>query len=649
MTGYTFNQQLFALRLSKGLSRKEVSRQAHVFRVALYLYEKGYLRPRGKDLAKLESFYDAKIDFSGEKDYPAEIEETKKTPGFVRKKRVLVFGILSAVMAAILATGAGLFVTSTKNDASFYGPTYTALYQASRDQGKAGTEIVTNASYHYLISSSTTDGSILFYDSSSLLHFNECHYGVNIIFTGRPEIGNCRIEYRFGGDLGSDSHRCYFSFGSVTYGNVISFEVLYYGEAATKFENYRVHVQGEGDFSDETLLYVFNYDIIDAVRYFDNIVQEYCGEGKTFLKDFLPDREKGRNVALLTQILGLALLGFGLLGLFVGLTFLSYFSLANFRPKQAEEEASKGKELPKDLQIPFIFPDFALLALTRALFVFSLLLLAVSFLGKVGVGLPALFYNEGFLSFLRTSFRITPFLWLWLTCRSSNGGKILAKAVKSFLIFFFLAAAETALIALTNAWGYDFSELIFDYVPGSVFQAVALLFLVHFFLSFTPAFLQSKGRGAVVLWRCLSLLPLSLLIASVIISNAHILFFDVKKNIYVSFWFPSSALAASIISVLLLYGQFFLRLFFKRRYGGRASYYFNGNFFALWSNLLVVLVFLLVYVLILLLRGNEYAYYLGLINGEWILTLIPFFLLCKNAANSINGQRLALDLPPVEQ
>ena len=137
------------------------------------------------------------------------------------------------------------------------------------------------------------------------------------------------------------------------------------------------------------------------------------------------------------------------------------------------------------------------------------------------------------------------------------------------------------------------------------------------------------------------MLPLSLLIASVIISNAHVLFYNFTKNIFVSFWFPSSALPASIISVLFLYGQFFLRLFFKRRYGSRAPYYFNGNSFALWSNILMVLVFLLTYVLIILLKGNEYAYYLGLTSGEWILTLIPFLLICKSAPSEINEQRLA--------
>ena len=641
MSGYAFNQQLLGLRLDQGLSRKQVSQQAHVGAAALFLYEKGYLRPKGKDLAKLESFYGEKLDFSGEKDYPAEAIETEKKPAFTRKKRVLGFGIFSATMALILAVGAGLFGVSTQNDSSFYGSTYASLYHAARDKGKAGTDLATNASYHFLEPPSGRAATILFYDASSFLHFSECRYSVNVVFLEQPEIGSTRLEYRFGGDLLSASNRCYFNFGSVTYGNVISCEALYYGEEVTEIENYQVRVKGEGDFDEEKILMLLNYGLSDAAYYFDEILAEYCENAPSFLHDFLPDREKGRSAAFFAQTAGLSMLFLGLLGLFVGLGFLSSSALSRFHPHQGEIPARKAlKELPKDFHAPFVLPDFALAFLTRFLFFSSLLLLAVSFLGKVGVGLPPLFHNEAFLSFLQISFRIAPFLWLWLVCRGTrDGGKILSKAANSFLVFFFLAGMETALIAVTNAWDYDFSELIYGFVPGSVFQVVALLFLVHFFLAFTPKFLEGKKRWAWVLWRCLSLLPLSLLALSVILSNAHLLFIDVAQNIYVSFWFPSSVLPAVIISVLLLYGQYLLRLFFQRRYGKSAPYYLNGDYFALWSNLLAVLVFLLTYFFIQLLQGNEYAYYLGLIQGEWILMLIPFFLLCKSAPQGCDAPK----------
>ena len=628
MGGYTFNQQLYSLRLGKGLSRKEASKGMGLTRLALFLYEKGYFRPHGKAKEKLQSYYGVALDFEKEKDYPSAINDENK-PVFARKKRVLAYGIVTAAMAAILAVGTTMFVRSTKNDASFYGESYASLYQVARVSGKVGTEIATNAPYHYVQAPDNDYASIIFYDSSSFLHFNECRYAVNVYFPERPELGTGRLDYRFGGDLASDSRRCYFTYGNTTSGGVHSCDALYEGQPVEKVEHFKVHVAGNGNFDEATILWLFNYYIKDAVHALDKILQVHLGENVSFMNNFVQDREKGRAVAYSLQIAGLSMLIGGLIGLFAGLSLLAYSLLRRLHLRQAMEVVSARRELPKDFHIPVAIPDFLLLGLVRALFVVSLLFLAASFLGKVGVGLPSLFYDATFLSVLKTTFMVMPFLWLLFVCRStSDGGKILSKMTKSFMVFFFLAGFETAIIAVTNAWGYDFSGLIYDYVPGSVFQVVTLLFLIHFFLAFTPRFLQGRGTRAVVLWRLLSLLPLGLLVASVIISNAHSLFYDVPKNIFISFWFPASVLPASIVSTFIIYGSFFLRLFFKRRYG---PFYLNGDRFALWENLLSVLILLLVYGFVALLRGNEYAYYLGLANAEWILTLIPFFLLCKSA------------------
>ena len=628
MRGYTFNQQLHSLRLSQGLSRKEAAKAMGLTRLRLFLYEKGYFRPRGKAKEKIESYYGTTLDFEKENDYPSAINDENK-PVFARKKRVVAYGIVTFAMAAILAVGTTMFVRSTKNDASLYGESYAALYQVARDSGKAGTEIVTNAPYHYVQAEDNNYASILFYDSSSFLHFNECRYAVNVYFIDHPELGWGRLDYRFGGDLASPSRRCYFTYGNTDYGSVLSCDALYDGQPVERVEHFKVHVAGNGNFDEETVKWLFNYYIGDAVFALDKILQRYFGENVSFMNHFVKDREQGRTVAFTLQLVGLSLLVVGLLGLFAGLSLLAYSLLRRLHLRQAVEVVSPRRELPKDFHIPVAIPDFLLLGLVRALFVVSLLFLAISFLGKVGVGLAPVFYDATFLSVLRTAFMVTPFLWLLFVCRcSDDGGKILSEMTKSFLVFFFLAGMETMLIAVTNAWGYDFSALVYDYVPGSVFQVVALLFLIHFFLAFTPRFLQGRGTRAVVLWRLLSLLPLGLLAASVIVSNAHNLFYDVPQNIFISFWFPSSVLPATMASVFLIYGSFFLRLCFKRRYG---PFYLNGDRFALWDNLLSVLVLLLVYGFIILLRGNEYAYYLGLVNGEWMLTLVPFFLLCKSA------------------
>ena len=107
MAGYTFNAQLYALRLARGLSRKEAAKAIGMSHFRLYLYEKGYFRPRGKALTKLESFYETAIDFAEEKDYPALLreEQNEKKPAFARKKRLIVYGVLAATMAATLSLG----------------------------------------------------------------------------------------------------------------------------------------------------------------------------------------------------------------------------------------------------------------------------------------------------------------------------------------------------------------------------------------------------------------------------------------------------------------------------------------------------------------------------------------------------------------
>lgn len=649
MAGYTFNAQLYALRLARGLSRKEAAKAIGMSRFRLYLYEKGYFRPRGKALTKLESFYETAIDFAEEKDYPALLreEQNEKKPAFARKKRLIVYGVLAATMAATLSLGTALFVRSTKNDASFYGESYAALYQASRTSGKVGTELLTNATYHYFQAPDDNSGSILFYDSSSFLHFNECNYAATFVFQDQPEIGTVRLHYRFGGDLASDSHRCYFTLGSTDYGTVITCEALYYGEPVETLENFKVDVPGKGHYDEETVRMILNFDLGFAITVFDKIIHAYLGEGVSFMDNFLPDRERGRGVAMSLQVSGLILIALGAVGLFLGLSLLVYSSLRKLHLRHAiEEYATQEKELPKDIHIPVGLPDFLLRLLARILFFASFALVLVSFLTKVGVALPPIFYDATFLSVLRTTFMVMPFMRMLLLWRSrSKGERILIEMARSFVIFFLLAGFETLLIAVTNAWGYDFSELIYDYVPGSVFQVVALLYLILFFLSFTPAFLQGKKKSFHILWRLLSLLPLGLLAGSVLISNAHLLFIDVPKNIFISFWFPSSVLPASIVAVVTIYGLFFLRLFFKKRYGKQSAYYLNGDRFALISNLCVAIAFVLVYLFILALQGNEYAYYLGLNNAEWILTLIPLFLLTKSAPGPCPQADLEASLP----
>lgn len=639
MIGYTFNRQLYALRQSKGLSRKELGKKIHITPFFIFLFEKGYFRPGRKSKSKIESYFGVTLDYGKEKGYPDElIEQNKEKNGtFARKKRFLAYGILTALMALTFAMGTIMFARSTKNDASFYGPSYAALYQKSLTSGNVGNEMATNATYHYLGDNDIFDASIVFYDSSSFLHFNECNYATSVVFLEQPDIGSVRLHYRFGGDLASDSYRCYFTCGSTTYGSVVSCESLYHGKEITSIENYKVHVTGEKLYDEKTLLMLFNYDVSFACARFKDILKAHLGEEVDFLNVFLKDREQGRRVALNTQIAGLSLLFVGIIGLYVGLSLIVFTALRKLNmPEACPLSRAMEKDLPENKNLLFGVPQFILLPILQILSIVCFLLTLVSFLGKVGLALPAIFYDASFLYFLQTAFKIIPFIHLILVSRSSSSGKtILSVMAKNFLFFFFLAGFETLLIAVTNIWGYDFSDLIYDFIPGSVFQVIALLYLVTFFLNYTPAFLERKGNRARLYWRLLSLIPLALLVVSVLLSNAHLLFYGVEKNIFMSFWFPASIFPAVLIALLSIYGLFFMRLFFQRKYGSKNTYFLNGDLYGLLSCAWIVISLLIVYILFLSLSGNGYAYYLGFNNGGWVLTLIPLFLFCKPSPRPI--------------
>ena len=631
MSGYSFNEQLYSLRLDRGLTRKEAAKAIGLTRFQIYLFELGYFRPRGKAKEKLESFFGTTIDYSKGRDCPTKILEEGKgeMPRLARRKRILIHGLIALVMAAMLASGAITLSKATKNDASFYGDSYVSLCRSARDSGKVGIELATNATYHYLESPGNTAGSILFYDSSSFLHFNECNFAANVILLERPDIGSGRLSYRFGGDLFSDSHRCYFNYGNWTYGSVLSCEALYYGQPIEKVENLKVRVQGSAQFDEATMVMLFNLYIEEAVRSFEKIGEAYLGAGMDFLNTFLADREQGRKVALSAQVAGLSLLVVGFIGTCIGISFLVHTLLRQRRFAEAKAlPAEARKELPKDIHLPFGIPDAPLLWLSRVLFFASFFILAISFFGSYGLPLPAFLQNGVFLSAARATFMITPFLrLLFLSRYQRDGAKILSEMVTSLLIYVFLAGLETMVAAVNRAWGYDFSELVYGYVPSNVFQTVTLFYLIIFFLFFTPAFIKDK-RGCVI-WRLLSLIPFGLLCLTAAVSCVQLLSLDYGKNIFLNFWFPTFPFPAAILSVLVLYGSYFLRLFFLHRYGNKAPMYLNSDRFALISNLLAVIALVGLYLFIALLGGNEYAYYLGLAKGEWIMTLVPFFFLYK--------------------
>lgn len=630
--GISYNRQLMKRREEAGLTLKAAAKAIGISSFRLFLYEGGYARPRGKALEKIESFYGFSLDYSGDREYPSQVpaKEERAKP---KKAKLIVSGIVVALSVGLFFGGASLFDASASNRSSAYGQVYNEARATAFEKGGSARDLVTDLEYSYFDNEGQGFGMgrILFYKTNSYLYFNNSIYTNNLGFVDMPELGICRYQFQFGGDMSRDSYLCTFTVGSSKALIFFTAEVLYRNQEIDHFDKLVVHSQSEIPVTEELARYLFNIEIGDAINTFSKALSIATGKSVSFYNDFLPAREQGRKTHLAMQSWGLGLVFPSIIFFFVALTVFLFALLRKPRLVEASEPAKEeGAPLPKDLSVNIGIPDFLLIWLSRILGYGSLAVLLLVSILNVVTKLPPFFSSDGFLNFLRISFLVAPFLRMWVIVRSPKTSKILlGETFKHGILHLFIATMETALIAITRMWGYNIAELLSRFIPSTVFFVAALNYLICFFLFVTPAFADSRRK--VVFWRLLSLLPVAAMVVATALDKSYDLIYGAQKNIYFSIWISNASVLLSLASLLLIYGTFFTDCFFKRKFGeARFCLYRNGNRYQLISNLVCTLAIVVAGLVDLAFIGNEFGYYIGLGNGVWIFTLIPFVLLCRS-------------------
>ena len=649
MNDFNYNQQLIKLREDKEISVKQAAKGIGISSFRLFLFEAGYFRPKGKTLEKIEAFYESKIDFEGEKDYPGEIVVTPHRKPKSRKKKLIASGSVTLTTLALIIAGTFIFMSGAKNTASAYGHTYQLMRAETMRVGSVGTDMVTGLKYYHVDSeseviSSAEHYSIIFYDRDSIMYFNECNYSINLApYDKYPEIGTCRYHYRFGGRLGQNSYICYFELGSISTNAHITAEFLFDGKPATHLNTYEVKLSGGLDFNEEFIVGLINGQLMEAIESFNKLLTKTVGKEIDFYKDFLKDREIGRKVNFTRQMVGLSFLVPSVVIFFVAFSYFAYLSLSKrqaslINSEEAEDEVvGEKKPLPKDFHIPFAIPDYLVLKIGTASMILAIIFLILGFLGKVGVSALAVFANDGFMKAMKMTFVAVPFLRQFILVNSFKKEKeLFYEILFSFLIYFIIATIETVIAGIAGVWGYDFTNLIYQYIPGSMFQVLVLHYLIYLFLFFQPKFIEKRGGAPLVIWRLCSLLPVGLLVASSLISNGYNLFYGVQKNIYISFWFPQATISISIVFIVFIYTMFFYRQHLYKTYGKRGTAFFihSDRYMSILNTVYIALVLFIV-VLTIILRKDQLAYYLGFAFDPWLLAFIPIMLLSKSAPSTV--------------
>ena len=637
----SYNVQLKKLRESHSLSIRECAKKIGISSIRLYLYEEGYFKPSKKAKKKIEEYFSTSISMEGLDAYPSpvlnEIENDVDKKSLFKKR--VIFGSLSLLMVGLTISGGILFSKSVDNVDPYYGETYVHARENVEIRGMLGHDLVTGLEYYQFERSAEEEqGSIIFYKTDNLLYFNETSYSTSSF---DPGMGKGRYHFIFGGPLGVNSNVCTFSYGSVSNGSYFTCTFDYQNKEVTEINDFVIRVQSDVEITEELAIKFINSKIGDMEFFLSsNLLSDILGEDVSFYEDFLPSREQGRIINYYLQIIGLVLIIPGILLFFIFFWIFTRQMIVNIKPRlvgtSGPVENKEYKPLPHDINMRVGLPDFVILVIARVLSVSAIFLMILGFISSIGVfPLPSFFHHPKYLSFLKISLLAGIFLNHFIVLgRHKKPDELLKKIVYNLYIFLLFATLETAIIGITNAWGYDFASLIYQYLPGNVFQVIAVQYIIYLFLFFQPPFLNEDKKVMRYIWHGFSLIPLAFLIVSYFVSNSYMLVYGVRENLYINFWFPNGFLALSMVSTLFMYTSFAFNLYKERKYGIKNSQIYSyGDRYTLIENSICVLYLILVGLFDLLFIHNQYGYYLGLGYNQWIFTLIPFIILMKYSPN----------------
>ena len=635
-----YNLYLISLRENKGLTIKEAAKQMGISRTTLFCYEKGYFRPNKKNLEKINKFYEIELSLKGLDGYPAASKEhlMGKRSKNLKGKRI-AFGIVSAFFALVITAGALLFSRSVNNTNEFYGQTYQDVRNAVISKGSTGHDIVTGMEYYYVSDSvNEADGSTaMFYQSNNILYFNDFTYSKTIM--DESTLSFERFVYQFGGNLGVNSYLCRFTFGDVLFGTHFTCSFVFDGNAVSEVSNVKIVTEGlYTEIDQHYLLLKVNKGAGEINAAFSQLLSNVSGKSVDFYSDFLPAREQGRVMNFILQIVGLVLLFVGITFFFIFFSIFLRLLFANIKPRliSATPTSEENSKIPDDWNIHVGIPDAVIIIFGRIVRFASIVLFILALLATLKIPALSALANPVLLETFKTAWVMSIFLDFFITVsRIRKPADLIRKLLYNLAMFLYIATVETVVLAIVTAWGYDLKGLVYKYVPGNVFQVVAINYIILLFLFFQPAFLDNKKKYVRFLWHSLSLIPLGALITIYYFSNRYAMVYGVEENILINFWFPNSYLLLSVVSVVFMYIVFFLRLFYERKYGMHNSQiFFHGDKFSLIQNIVCASLIILVTSLDFIFVHNQQAHYLGLGHNYWMFILVPFILLCKYSPNN---------------
>ncbi len=639
-----YNEYLYKRRMEMGLTKRKFAKLLNVPSLFYSYYENGYVKPGKKYVERISKALG--VDYSqyleGVSSYPAELPE--KVGWFVKfyqkllSKVYVKIGILVFLLASIGLTIFGFcrygYVMDHATD--FYNERYLTFAYTMREKGGTTVSLLhemTRPEIHSSsngrftsISTSTEDYAIRSLNAYVCYSNEEENIYYIIPNDAKKALTTIKFQYidretlvKYTNNIQRDDDKSEFKFT----------DDLYDGA----YNHYESSSEVYLKLKDKALEHV--NELNDA---FTSLIKEKLDLDYNFYNELLVDHAESATENLYAEI---SSLGFGLGGVILTGGFLFFILFAIFfggkSKKRLAKDAARELKLANDAPIsrscvtpkkdirfyPFV-PET----------IYELIGIGLVFFGSIRI----ILYTINLFTFTgidQSDFESTSLsLFMYFTVGMFllyfidfdiflNDRRSLRNFFLYFIVFFGLYILEATLVQYFSMTRGVAKIVDLFYVIPNNFSTIACYFGIMVFLFYSPGWMDSKKKT--IGFRCLAILPLAWIIISTVI------FQNYKKwglnfNTWQVYFFNSERPQFSLLCCSYLIGLYFLRLFFKFRYGPEvAERFFNGNKFYFMKNILICVIICVLslteYLLAHSTKGNR-----GL-GGYWeIIYLAPMLL-----------------------
>ena len=644
----TYNSFLYTKRMGLNLSRGKMAKILKISPFHYSMIEKGYFKPSKKLIERISLAFevDYKKYATHESSYPVELPEKKKNVivsffykvlGHIAFK--IFFGVMSVLSIGFMIFGFCQSYYVSSHQEQYFPENYVTFMESLRINGTihfSAVNKITRPEYYSYVNDTGNQKSKYI----SIIGDYEDLTNLKFTATYRNEVG--RTVYSVVPGVLNDGDVSYVITASFSkYEEPLSWTSTFALTNNGYFCNMIELVKQDGS---KELIYDTNPQYVELKTVlaehieelkdeFSSVIEEKdptfgSGQANKFIylsKLYLEGQEKltvPQGLAFFGRYIGIVLSGVNIFVFIFAMLYGTHKGVEkNYRPVEMEVPVDPIHRMKTDIRISPFVPE-TLLEIIGIFLVFigsfRLIYYASGFVtGQAGMVMAS---SNG--SGLMQIFMVGMFLLYFIDFDIFMDDKRVFRNIFLYtIVFFCLYGLENLLFRSVND-GSVVGQLFQMIKMPNMFGSIACYYLIMFFLFYTPK--RIKKKVTLVLYRCCSIIPVIIIFVSWYLYNGYNVLFDADWPLELRNVFNGEKIPFSILAVSYLFGLFFLRLFFEKRFGKeRATIFFNGNKFLWIKNIMVSLIVLSIGIVEFVLKSNPTAHKLGLGLYSNILLLIP--------------------------